>query len=462
MDQMIAAIDLGTSKSIALVAKKDFTGKLSVVRTETLLSKNAIRRGRVYNSDETSDIISKLIRKLNSDPALQIEKIYVGIGGQSLRTQLLSVKREIEGGTINQQLLDSIKEEASRYKPEFEENFGVVSREYHVDGQPVSNPKGIMASVIEAQFQIIVGNPCLKLNMEKVFKEKGISVAGYFVSPVATAAAVLTPEEKEAGCALIEWGEGITYISIYKNKALKYLATLPLGGLTITKDIRSLNVSEEEAEVLKIKYGKAGLDPNDTGDVSVNEEEDSSRKIELRNLNWIIEARVDEIVKNIWTQIQVSGYSQALGAGIAITGGGALLRDLPQYIQNQTGKEVRLVNAKVWVNQIETQLSPANSCIVGLAILGDGNCLKVQAPKEIPQPVPLFTDEKMNEREKARKKNSGTSSKSSEESTLKKKLRVIFDKGVKKVDKGVATLFADEEFDNAATKTVNDDTPVTR
>ena len=378
MGQTIAVLDLGSSKTVALVVRKDSLGKLTVLKNETLHSKNAIRRGRIYNSDETSDIIFKLIRKLNNDPALQVEKIYIGIGGQSLHTQLFCVKRIIEGGTIDRQLLNSIEEEAKNYKPEFEENLGFFeSCEYYADGQLVSNPKGTVASVIEARFQLMVGNPCLKLNLEKVLKGKDIEVAGYIISPLATAEAVLTPEEKESGCALVEWGEGLTYVSIYKNKTLKYMVTLPLGGLAITKDIRSLNVSEEEAEALKIKYGSAIPDSDDNSGVPVNEDQNSSRKIDLQELNRIIEARVDEIVWNIWNQIQLSGYSQALDAGIVITGGGALLRDLPQYIRNRTGKEVRLSNAKA-----ETQLSPADSCAVGLIMLGKEDCVKETKEKE--------------------------------------------------------------------------------
>jgi len=393
MGQSIAALDLGTSKTIAFVAQKDFAGKLSVIRTEILPSKNAIRRGYIYNSDEISDIISKLIRKLNNNPDTTVEKIYVGIGGQSLHTQLFKSEQTVEGGTITRELLNSIEEEANAYKPEFENNLGIVSREYYADGQLVSNPKGIVASLIEARFLLVAGNPSLKRNLNKVLDKTEVSVAGYFISPLATAEAVLTPEEKESGCALVEFGDGVTSISIYKNKALKFLITLPLGGLAITKDIRSLNVSEEEAEELKIKHGSLLSEWADDDTVPVNEELNTSRKIELKNLNWIIEARVDEIVKNVLAQIQASGYAQALNAGIVITGGGALLRNLPQYIRNQSGKEVRLADAKAWVNHSDNPVSPADSCVIGLAILGKENCVKEKTVKAPPVLEPQIFDE---------------------------------------------------------------------
>jgi len=467
MGQIIAALDLGTSKSIALVAQKEDSGKISVIQTESIASKDAIRRGRVYNSDETSEIISKLILKLNNNSAMQVEKIYVGIGGQSLHTQQFIVKKTVDNGTITQQLLDSIEEEALSFKPEFEENLGVFSYEYYADGQLVTTPKGTMASVIEARFQLIAGNPCLKRNLETVINDKNIHVAGYFISPVATAKAVLTQEEKESGCALIEFGDGVTYISIYKNKDLKYLVTLPLGGLAITKDIRSLNVLESEAETLKIKYGSAIPDQNNQETIQVNKEQNSSWEIKLYDLNCIIEARVEEIVKNIWNLIQISGYSNALNAGIVITGGGALLRDLPQFIKNQTGKGVRLAN----------DLHPANSCVTGLVTMGEENCVKEEL---ILSP---FLSEKEKEKERQKEKEKQREEEKERQRQIdkereKEKIRQKEEEkerqreikrrkqteGDKKIIKGVKSfinkgldLFKDEDFEDTTNKPVEKD-----
>ena len=446
---IVAVLDLGTSKSIALVAQKDHGGKLSVLRAETLPSKGAIRRGRIYNSEETAGIISSLIRKLNTgrrDP-IQIEKIYVGVGGQSLHTQIFTIKRIVSEEMVTPHMIDSMENEAGSYTPDLEDNLGVVSCEYYADGHLVENPKGTMASVIEARFQLLVGNPCLKRNLTTVFNNKDISVV-YFISPLATAEAVLTPEEKESGCALVELGEGITYVSIYKNKALKYLATLPVGGLAITKDIRSLNVSEAEAEVLKIEHGSVITDLNNSATISLGEGQNPSRSIEQKELNWIIEARADEIVKNVWAQIQVSGYSQSLDAGIVITGGGALLRDLPQYIKTQTGKEVRLADAKAWVNSMETALSPADSCVIGLALLGKENCVKVKVvvppPPKIDEPA-LFNEEEIEVVKQPERQPTERPEKGSFLGSIGKKLKKTIDNGTR--------IFQEEELDNKNNET---------
>ena len=401
MGYIIAALDLGSSKSIAFVAHKNFSNKLTeVLHTETLPSKGAIRRGRIHSTEMASEIVSKLIKNMKNNPAIQIDKIYVGIGGQSLRTQSLKITRNVEDGTITLSLIDSLKKEAQNYQPEVEENFGVYSSEYFADGSfvPISNLRGTRAKIIEAQYQLIVGNPCEKSYLETVLSKTGISVAGYIISPIATAEAVLTREEKESGCALVEWGEGVTYVSVYKNKELRYLATIPLGGLAITNDIKSLNVYMEEAEILKIKYGSVCPESNDSRLVPVDEEQDSSRKIDLLDLNWIIEARVNEIAKNVWNQICLSGYSEKIDAGIVITGGGALLRDLPQFLKNMTEKEVRLAKAKVINNNSETELSPAESCVAGLAMFGKDNCGKLNISKIEKVENPLFQGEEIEEK----------------------------------------------------------------
>ena len=485
MREIIAALDLGTSKSVALVAQKYLSGKLSLMQTETIVSKNAIRRGRIYNSDETAEIITKLIWKLNNNPNMLVEKIYVGIGGQSIRTQQFSVKKFVEGGAISQQLLDTLRDEALNYQPEFEENLGIISREYYADGHLISTPRGALASIVEARFLLIVGNPCLKRNLDSIFNKEGISVAGYFISPFATAQAVLTPEEKESGCALIELGEGVTYISVYKNKNLKYMITIPLGGLAITKDIRCLNVQEEEAEELKIRYGSAIPKQDNDEPIPVHKEQNLSWNINIHDLNMIIGARIDEIVKNISKHIQE--YVQELNSGIVITGGGALLRELPQFIKNETGKEVRLAQAKVLINQTETLLSPANSCVVGLATLGSENCVIVKKEKEKEKEIEKENGKKFSIIEEIKKEIEGKGEDQTEDPTKKSQpkgeeiikdpinaIKDFFDnkvrqkvkqgakKGAKIINNMELALFKDSDFYNDTTNPVEDETNVTK
>ncbi|MDR0546483.1 MAG: cell division protein FtsA, partial [Dysgonamonadaceae bacterium] len=234
MEQYIVAIDSGTSKMVAMIARKEFAGKVSVLRTEKVDSENCIRRGCIYNVDAAAEKIAYLINQLNegyAKPKLHapIERIYVSIGGQSLHTERYSIRKQVENGsTIDQRLLNEIDEEIKNYKPELYEVLEIISPEYYVDGQLTANPRGTTnVSFIEARYQlIVVSSPNLKTLIRRAVPEN-IEIAGYIVAPLATATAVLEKNEKKLGCALIEFGAGVTYVSIYKNESLKYLVTIP-------------------------------------------------------------------------------------------------------------------------------------------------------------------------------------------------------------------------------------------
>lgn len=394
MEQYIVAIDPGTSKIVAMIARKEIGGKISILRTEKVDSENCIRRGCIYNVAVANEKITKLINQLDegyAKPKLHapIESVYVSIGGQSLHTERYSILRQVDK-MIDQPLLNEIKEEIERYKPELYEVLEILPPEYYVDGLLNPSPRGTTASSIEARYQlIVVSNPNLKNLIRRAIPDK-IEIARYVVTPLATAAAVLERKEKELGCALVEFGAGVTYVSIYKSGILRYLVTIPLGGLAITKDIRCLNVSEEEAENLKRNYGSAIADLEDVGKITMDEGLSTSREIEAQNLNLIIEARVDEILENVIQQIQESGYADSLGSGIVITGGGAMLRHLEEAFRNKMNRNIRSAYpATTGTNQ------PAEySTIIGLLTLAKSE--SVYPEKEKPQLFPKETPVKEN------------------------------------------------------------------
>ncbi|MDR0732681.1 MAG: cell division protein FtsA [Dysgonamonadaceae bacterium] len=379
MEQYVVAIDFGTSNITAMIAKKSVGGKISVLRTEKTDSENCIRRGCIYNVDAAARKTEALMNRLNEDyakPKLNapIERAYVGIGGQSLHIEQYSITKRVAGETIQQQLLDEIAHEIKRYKPDLYEVLEILPPEYYVDGQLIGNPQGTTASSIEARFRlIVVSNPSLKMLIERAIPEN-VEIAGYIVAPLATAAAVLDKKEKELGCALVEFGAGITYVSIYKDGQLRYLVTIPLGGLVITRDIRCLNVSEEEAENLKKNYGSAVLDMKDETKITIDAGLNTEREIGVRNLNAIVEARMDEILANVIYQIDESGYADAL-SGIIITGGGAMLHRLEESFRKKTDKNIRLAYPVAG----GTNKPAEDATIIGLLTIADGECVDAGA-----------------------------------------------------------------------------------
>jgi cell division protein FtsA len=417
MEQYVAALDLGTFKMIAMAARKTVQG-LSILDKAKTESNNCIRRGCIYNIEKTSDKVAALIADLNKKVKAPVEKIYVGIGGQSLKTQKYSAVREVNG-IVTQDMLNSLETECREYQPLDVDVLDIVSIEYYLDGRPESYPKGASCRNIEMKALLITGNPSLKNYLEKSVKDK-VEIAGFFISPLATAAAVLSDAEKEQGCALVEFGAGITYVSVYKDKLLRYMIAIPLGGDIITQDIIDLGVTRQEAEELKINYGSALLEKNNEGTITTG----SQKSIDIQKLNTIIEARMDEILANVIAQLNKSGYTSSLGAGIVITGGGASLKNVRLSLQEKARKDVRISSTKKTLGNQVTDLTtqPENATIVGLLSLGKENCAKERAwtapdpvvktstlippPSTPPTPTPPSTSpiDKENEKEKERKR----------------------------------------------------------
>ncbi len=378
--EIIATIDVGSSKIIAAAGKKDENGAIHILAVETEATKTSVRRGRIYNVGEVSSKIESLLNRLNRKLNEKISKIYVGVGGQSLMTETYSVVEETENTIINEQLLQSLREKCKDYHSDLVEVLDVVSPEYFLDGKSEKKPVGVSCQKIEAQFKLILGNPSIKRNLNLCLSNNGIEIAGYFIGPIATATVTLTEQEKNLGCTLIEFGAGVTYLSIYKNNLLKYLATIPIGANIITKDICNLNILDEEAEGLKVKYGSALIDGKKDDDYP-KKIKAGDKEIDTEDLNDIIEARVDEIIANVKNQLEISGFSDSLGSGIIIAGGGSALKNLAGSIEEKTKQKVRIACIKEeLIDKDSSEYSKISGIeeTIGLLSLGTENCVKVK------------------------------------------------------------------------------------
>ena len=394
--EIIATIDIGSSKIIAAAGEKNQNGAIHVLAWETETTKTSVRRGRIHNINEVSNKIAKLLDRLNLKLNKKISKIYVGIGGQSLITETYSVVEEAEEIIVTEKLLHSLLEKCENYQPDSSEVLDIVSPEYFIDGKPEKKPIGVSCKKIEIRYQLILGNPSIKKNIRKcISEENNIEIAGYFISPLATATATLTDLEKNLGCALIEFGAGVTYLSVYKNALLKYLVTIPLGGDVITKDICDLNILEDEAENIKLRYGSALVDIKNEEKFSIKINSGQSTEIKINELNYIIEARTEEIIANIKNQLEISGFSNSVGSGIIITGGAAGLKNLAESLEEKTKQKVRIAHVKEELIDKDSleygKISGAEETI-GLLSLGTENCILIKEEKTIvePEPVSLF------------------------------------------------------------------------
>ena len=410
----IAAIELGSSKIAGIAGKKNSDGSIQVLAYAREDSSSFIRKGVIYNLDKTAQSLTSIINKLEGALNNSIAKIYVGIGGQSLRTVRNVVSRDLEEETIiSQELVDSICDENLEIPLIDMDILDVAPQEYKIGNNLQADPVGVAGSHIEGRFLNIVARASLKKNLERCFEQAKIEIADLLISPLVTADAVLTESERRSGCALIDFGADTSTISIYKNNILRFLTVLPLGGNSITHDLVSLQMEEEEAERLKIRYGNAFYEEEEGEEPATCQLEDGNRTIELGKLNNIIEARTEEIIANVWNQIQLSGYDDKLLAGI-ITGGAANLKDLDEVLRKRSKIEkvrnARFVRNTIHADEDVVKKDGTQNTLFGLLIAGNENCCLLETPapqphiqpQPQPEPVNMFEeDESLKEQEAA-------------------------------------------------------------
>lgn len=385
----IVGIDLGTSKIVGLLGRKNEQGVISILASESIPSDNCVKHGVVYNIDEAAGKIKKLINLLENKSGRKIGKIYVSVAGKSLRAiEYTLIKDLIDESEVSFAVIDQMEQQARQNKPDFLTNYSVVAPEIFLDGHPEEDPIGKMATLVEGRYRLIVGRPNIKSNLIKCITDKNqLDIAGFIVGPVAAGAIVLDETDKQAGCALVDFGAGTTTLSIYKEGLLRYMAVIPFGGRTISKDVKELGFIDTAAEAYKIKYGRVGKDKNKQANSSNNSE------VDVKELNKVIQLRQEEIILNILNQIKESGYAGKLDAGIIIVGGASQLTGLPEFLEEKAQMPVKKGAAKrLYINNAADLLqNPAYAQCLGLLLFANENCEKVEAPKVdyINRPRPL-------------------------------------------------------------------------
>ncbi|MDR1724346.1 MAG: cell division protein FtsA [Tannerella sp.] len=405
MTDYIVAIDLGTSHITGIVGKKVEGGKFEIVATEVAASDSCILRGNVHNTKSTGDAVARIVDKLENHLAGDhIDRVYVGLGGQFLRTVEHVETKEIEdGATVLDADMDALRRQCEQYKPDDVslDVIDVVSPVYYVDGNRDNNPEGVSCKRLEARYKLIVGPSSLRRNINMSIKDHARKeVAGIIITPLALADAVLSKQDKDLGCALIDFGAGVTSVTIYKDGILKNLSIIPFGGNLITRDITTvLNLTEDTAEKVKIEYGSAIL-KKDEEDKMI-ELDSVESKISLNNLNVIIEGRVREIIGNVIARINDAVDIKLLGAGIIIAGGVSELAGLDELLKDKS-KKVRFSTVRAELIQGSEDMlgNPVYMQAIALMLKGTKQC--VYAP-----PVADVTEEVITTPEEPKPTSSG-------------------------------------------------------
>ena len=320
----IVAIELGSAKISGIAGKKLPDGSIQILATASENASDCIRKGVIYNLDKTTQSLTSIIKKLESTLKASIGKVYIGMGGQSLRTIRNTEVRHMDEETkISQELIDSLKDSNRSVPIVGYQILGVAPQEYKVGNDLIVEPVGVQTDHIEARFLNIIARKNVKDNVSKCCDLVPIEIAEDaedLIAPLALADAVLTSGEKRSGCVLVDFGADTTTVSVYKNNILRHLAVIPLGGNNITRDICSQQIEEEDAEALKIKFAQAYSEPKENEDENKTYNLEGRCSINAILLEDIVEARVNEILDNVAHQIALSGYDNKLLAGAVITG----------------------------------------------------------------------------------------------------------------------------------------------
>ena len=379
MDQLnfSVGLDIGTTKIVALVGKKNEYNKVEILglgKSKSL----GVHRGVVNNITQTIQSIQKAIDDANSNSGCVINDVVVGIAGQHIRSIQHSdyITRENPESVINDEDIQRLIQQV--YKLVMlpgEEIIHVLPQEYKVDGQgEIKEPIGMHGGRLEANFHVVVGQVSSIKNIGRCIKSAGLSMASITLEPLASSKAVLSFEEKEAGVALIDIGGGTTDLAIFKDGIIRHTAVIPYGGNVITEDIKEgCSIIEKQAELLKIKFGSAWPGENrDTEIVSIpGLQGRDPKEISLKTLSKIINARVVEIIEQVFLEIKNYGHSdqkKKLIAGIVLTGGGSQLKHLKQLVEYVTGMDTRVgyPSEHLAGSTIDTVSSPLFATSVGL------------------------------------------------------------------------------------------------
>jgi cell division protein FtsA len=408
-DQFIAAIDIGTTKIVAIIGRKNANRKIEILGMSKTASKG-VKRGVVLNIEETVHAIQTTVEEVQKKTGLTLDEVFVGIAGQHIKSirnrgyiNRVSYEDEITRNDI-QKLIDdmyNIPIEAG------EEIIHVLPQNFIVDNETgVKNPVGMSGKRLEANFHIVIGQIASANNIEKCINRVGLKVNEMILEPLASSEAILTEDEKEAGIALVDIGGGTTDIAIFYDDVIRHTAVIPFGGNVVTRDIKEgCSILGRQAEQLKIQFGSA------LGDLAQEDKVVTipgisgrePKEISFKSLAYIIQSRMEEIIDAVLFEIENSGVADKLSAGVVITGGGALLRHLPQLVKFKTGYDVRVgyPNEHLAAESIEEINQPQYSTSVGLIIKGY-ECIMKKEERAVTEKQADEAEEEKKEKTKGR------------------------------------------------------------
>ncbi len=376
--EIVVGLDIGTTKIVVIVGRKNEHGKMEVLgmgKSESI----GVSRGVVSNIDKTVQSIRLAVEDAENKSGVDIKVVNVGIAGQhikSLQHRGIKVRHNVDDEISQNDINALIDDMYKLVMLPGEEIIHVLPQEYIIDNeQGIKDPIGMAGVRLEANFHIITGQIAAAKNIYKCVHKAGLEVDDLILEPLASSEAVLSDEEKEAGVALVDIGGGTTDIAIFQDGIIRHTAVIPFGGNAITEDIKEgCGIIKNQAELLKVKFGSAlASESKENEIVSIpGLRGRDPKEISLKTLAQIIQARMEEVIENIYYEIKNSGYENKLICGIVVTGGGSQMKHISQLLEYVTGMDTRIgyPNEHLAKGNAEEMTSPMFATGVGLVIKG--------------------------------------------------------------------------------------------
>ncbi len=377
---IIVGLDIGTTKIAAIAGRKNEHGKLEILGFGRANS-NGVQHGQVLNIDQTIKAIQQALQNCyDSNPDLEISEVYVGIAGhhiKSLQTRGDMVRQDPENEIQRWEIDQLIENQRKTFIPAGDQIIDVIPQDFHVDNiQNIKEPIGYNGVKVGANFHIITGDRNAIRNINRAVERSSLITKDLVLQPLASASAVMSDIDMEAGVAILDIGGGTSDLAVFYEGILKHTAVIPFGGENITTDIRmGLGVLKSQAEAMKVQFGSALADEAKANAYITipGLKGMPAKEISVKNLAQIIQARMTEILDFVAYHLKQVGLdSKALNGGVILTGGGSQLKHLIQLTEYTTGLNARigLPNEHLAPNHIDELKKPMYATCLGLILKG--------------------------------------------------------------------------------------------
>ncbi|MGE5140301.1 MAG: cell division protein FtsA [Rudaea sp.] len=372
----VAAVDIGTTKTCALIGEQGDDGRLRILGVG-LAPSNGLRKGVVVDVKLATQSIALAVEQAERSANMSIEGAYVGIAGSHISSAnsrgVAGVPHSARG--VTQDVVERAMESAAAIAvPENREIIHAIPRGYTLDGQDgVRDPIGMMGTRLEVEAHIVTGASPSIQNLHKAVESAGVKVIQLLLEPIAAGEVVLTPAEREMGVALVDIGGGTTDIAIFMDGSVWHTVVLPLGGLHLTNDLAvGLRAPFSAAEDIKLKYGTLMVE--DARDQELIElaafGDEERRTASRRDVSEILAARAEEILQMVLTEIKRSGYDGMLPAGVVLCGGTAQLTGIRPFARTILNLPVRIGSPEKIEGLTDRISAPAYAASAGLVAAG--------------------------------------------------------------------------------------------